>query len=433
MLCTHLHFDHVGWNTRLVGGCWVPTFPQARYLFGRREWQHWKHLRDTNGYHHMDHLQDSIDPILAAGLEQFIDADFRLTDEVSLIATPGHTPGHVSVLIDSRGEQAVITGDLMHNPVQIAVPATEARFDMDKPQAARTRCDFVSAFAIAARSSSAATLRSPPPAASCPTARRGNWSYERHGGVPRSFRPARLHHRRRTRPGPIGGRETGALRRHGGGDRCRCRRLRSRWPKAFAPTDGAAFAYLVDVAVRDEFMQAAAQFARHCGRIDAVVNNAMLLRYEPVEKITPETLNRMTAIGINGSVWGAQALLKHYDAARGGAIINMASPVAEKGFPNTAAYSLVKGAIVTLTKVLAAELGPRNVRVNAIAPGSVPTPGALGLNDKAEYERRMRSIPLRRLGREQDNAEACAFLLSGAASFINGEILHVDGGIAAAG
>jgi NAD(P)-dependent dehydrogenase (short-subunit alcohol dehydrogenase family) len=203
--------------------------------------------------------------------------------------------------------------------------------------------------------------------------------------------------------------------------------------KAIRAAGGAAFAYRVDVALRDEFMHCAAEFAGHCGRIDAVVNNAMLLRYEPVEKITPETLSRMTAIGINGSVWGAQALLAHYDAARGGAIVNMASPVAEKGFPNTAAYSLVKGAIVTLTKVLAAELGPRNVRVNAIAPGSVPTPGALGLNDKAEYARRMHSIPLRRLGREQDNAEACAFLLSGAASFINGEILHVDGGIAAAG
>jgi len=198
-------------------------------------------------------------------------------------------------------------------------------------------------------------------------------------------------------------------------------------------TGGAALAYPFDVALRDEFMQAAARFAAHCGRIDAVVNNAMLLRYEPVEHITAETLSRMTAIGINGSVWGAQALLAHYDAARGGAIVNMASPVAEKGFPNTAAYSLVKGAIVTLTKVLAAELGPRNVRVNAIAPGSVPTPGALGLNDKAEYERRSRSIPLRRLGREEDNAEACAFLLSRAASFINGDILHVDGGIAAAG
>jgi glyoxylase-like metal-dependent hydrolase (beta-lactamase superfamily II) len=146
VLCTHLHFDHVGWNTRLIDGKWVPTFPQARYLFGRREWQHWKDLRDTGGYHHMDHLVDSIDPILAAGLEEYIDTDFRLTDEVSLISTPGHTPGHVSVLIESRGERAVITGDLMHSPIQIAIPGTEARFDMDKSQAARTRCDFVQRF-----------------------------------------------------------------------------------------------------------------------------------------------------------------------------------------------------------------------------------------------------------------------------------------------
>ena len=143
VLCTHLHFDHVGWNTHLVNGQWVPTFPQARYLFGTREWQHWQHLRATHGYHHMEHLVDSIDPILAAGLEQFIEPDFRLTEEVRLFPTPGHTPGHCSVLIESRGQQAVITGDLMHNPVQIAIPATEVRFDMDKAQAARTRCEFV--------------------------------------------------------------------------------------------------------------------------------------------------------------------------------------------------------------------------------------------------------------------------------------------------
>ena len=143
VLCTHLHFDHVGWNTHLVDGQWVPTFPQARYLFGKREWQHWQHLRATNGYHHMDHLVDSIDPIMAAGLEHFIEPDFRLTEEVRLFPTPGHTPGHCSVLIESRGQQAVITGDMMHNPVQIAIPATEARFDMDKAQAARTRCEFV--------------------------------------------------------------------------------------------------------------------------------------------------------------------------------------------------------------------------------------------------------------------------------------------------
>lgn len=196
---------------------------------------------------------------------------------------------------------------------------------------------------------------------------------------------------------------------------------------------GEAHAFAADVAVRKLLLAAAATFAARCGRLDAVVNNAMLLKYEPVEQISEETLTRMTAIGINGSMWGAQALLAHYDKARGGTLINMASPVAEKGFPNTAAYSAVKGAIFTLTKVLAAELGPRNVRVNALSPGSVPTPGALGLNDPAEYERRKNTIPLRRLGAEQDNADACAFLLSAQASFINGEILHVDGGIAAAG
>ena len=146
VLCTHLHFDHVGWNTRKVDGKWVPTFPQARYYFGRREWEHWKFLRETNGYHHMEHLNDAVDPVMEAGLVEFIEPDFRLTDEVSLIPTPGHTPGHVSVLIQSAGQSAVITGDLMHNPIQIAIPGTEARFDMDKSQGAKTRVEFVERF-----------------------------------------------------------------------------------------------------------------------------------------------------------------------------------------------------------------------------------------------------------------------------------------------
>lgn len=146
VLCTHLHFDHVGWNTRLVDGKWVPTFPQARYFFGRREWEHWKHLRETNGYHHMEHLGDSIDPVVEAGLVELIEPDFRITDEVSLIPTPGHTPGHVSVLIRSRGEEAVITGDMMHHPIQLAVPHIPGNFDMDKEQGVRTRLEFIKRF-----------------------------------------------------------------------------------------------------------------------------------------------------------------------------------------------------------------------------------------------------------------------------------------------
>ena len=196
---------------------------------------------------------------------------------------------------------------------------------------------------------------------------------------------------------------------------------------------GMAEAFVADVSDRTAFESAAEAFAAERGRIDAIVNNAMLLRYEPIEKVTEDVLDRMLGVGIKGAVWGTQALLRHMDAERGACLINMASPVAERGYPNTAIYSLVKGAIVTLTKVLAAELGPRKVRVNAVAPGSVPTPGAMGLNDRAEYERRARTIPLRRLGHEDDNANAVAFLLSAEASFINGEILHVDGGIAAAG
>jgi NAD(P)-dependent dehydrogenase (short-subunit alcohol dehydrogenase family) len=107
--------------------------------------------------------------------------------------------------------------------------------------------------------------------------------------------------------------------------------------------------------------------------------------------------------------------------------------VAYKGFPTTSAYSAIKSAVTGLTRTLSAELGPKNIRVNAVAPASVPTPGAIGIVSKEEYARRAATIPLRRIGAEEDNSNAIAFLLSDEAGFINGEVLHVDGGVVAAG
>ena len=185
--------------------------------------------------------------------------------------------------------------------------------------------------------------------------------------------------------------------------------------------------YVVDVVDRAAFMAAAGRI----GRIDAVVNNAMLIRYDPIEAVDDAILDRMLAIGIKGAVWGVQALLRHMDPAAGGVVLNLASPVAERGFPGTAVYSMVKGAMGTLTRTLAAELGPRRVRVNALAPGSIPTPGAVAITPQEEYERRATRIPLRRLGREEDATAASLYLLSDAASFVSGEILHVDGGFLA--
>jgi glyoxylase-like metal-dependent hydrolase (beta-lactamase superfamily II) len=130
-----------------VKGRWVPTFPQARYLFGRQEFDHWTHLRKTGGYHNVDHLHDAIDPVVAAGLVDYIGPHHQVTEEVSLFPTPGHTPGHVSVLIRSRGEEAVITGDLMHHPIQLVDPMRHGNFDMDKAQGALTRQAFVERFA----------------------------------------------------------------------------------------------------------------------------------------------------------------------------------------------------------------------------------------------------------------------------------------------
>ena len=144
VLCTHLHVDHVGWNTRLDAGRWVPTFPRARYLFARREWEHWSSEGDPDTQRIM---ADSVKPVLDAGLEQLVEMDHKLTDEIWLEPTPGHTPGHVSVRLRGREAEAVITGDLMHCPVQVAEPGWGSHFDSDVEQARKTRRAFCERYA----------------------------------------------------------------------------------------------------------------------------------------------------------------------------------------------------------------------------------------------------------------------------------------------
>jgi glyoxylase-like metal-dependent hydrolase (beta-lactamase superfamily II) len=146
VLCTHLHFDHVGWNTVLVDGQWVPTFTRARYLFARQEWDYWRREQERDDDAMQESLRvlaDSVRPVADAGLVDLVDSDHHLTGEVWLEPTPGHTPGHVSVCISSKGQNAVITGDMVHNPVQFAEPTWKCYADADAEEAVATRLAFV--------------------------------------------------------------------------------------------------------------------------------------------------------------------------------------------------------------------------------------------------------------------------------------------------
>jgi glyoxylase-like metal-dependent hydrolase (beta-lactamase superfamily II) len=145
VLCTHLHFDHVGWNTRRVNGRWVPTFPRARYLFGRREWEYCQTLLGEKTLD-VRHILDSVQPILDAGLADLVETNHRLTDELWLEPTHGHTPGHVSVHIASQGQEAIITGDVFHNPIQFAEPEICSIGCVDKEMSTKTRREFLSRY-----------------------------------------------------------------------------------------------------------------------------------------------------------------------------------------------------------------------------------------------------------------------------------------------
>lgn len=136
VLCTHLHVDHVGWNTRLVDGRWVPTFPRARYVFAGPEWEFWRWEKAPG-------IADSVVPVVEAGRAELVDPDWVLDDWLRLEPSPGHTPGHVCLRVRGRAGEAVLAGDLMHRVVQVAEPRWSSRFCHDPAASARTRREFV--------------------------------------------------------------------------------------------------------------------------------------------------------------------------------------------------------------------------------------------------------------------------------------------------
>ena len=145
VMCTHLHVDHVGWNTRLENGRWVPTFPNAKYLFHKDEYRHWEHEKDEAGGMGSGDgcFQDSVLPVMDAGQAVLVTGDHAIDDNLWLEPTPGHSPGHVCLNLSAGGGRAVFSGDLMHHPVQAAHPEWNSRFCHDPAMSRATRQKFV--------------------------------------------------------------------------------------------------------------------------------------------------------------------------------------------------------------------------------------------------------------------------------------------------
>lgn len=136
VMCTHLHMDHVGWNTKMENGRWVPTFPNARYLFSETEYKFWEAQHAKEKMHYMD---DSVMPIIEAKKADLVTSAHAVNDYFTLVPTPGHTIDHYAVRIGKGGKDALITGDFIHSPLQAKYPDLAMRVDYNPKQGGETR------------------------------------------------------------------------------------------------------------------------------------------------------------------------------------------------------------------------------------------------------------------------------------------------------
>lgn len=183
-----------------------------------------------------------------------------------------------------------------------------------------------------------------------------------------------------------------------------------------------------DVSTREGMREAVLRLAREAGRLDIMVNNAAWVRYQPLAEVTPEVVDRMVEIGFKSVIWGMQAAAEAMDPQRGGAIINVASIAAVRSPQRSVVYSGIKAGVVGMTRAAAADLGARNIRVNAVAPGAVPTEGTMKHRNADLDAKRVARTPLGRLGTVEDIADAICFLAGDGARFLNADVLHLDGG-----
>ncbi len=144
VVCTHLHFDHVGWNTTLINQKWIPTFPNAKYIFSKKEYEYWKSKPKKELVDDLLGIEDSVQPIIDTGLAELVKDDYKFDENISLIQTPGHTPHHVSVQIQSQGKNALISGDFIYHPCQVEKPEWGNTVDTYSDQALETRKKILS-------------------------------------------------------------------------------------------------------------------------------------------------------------------------------------------------------------------------------------------------------------------------------------------------